>query len=482
LTLGYFIGGKLSRFKKTSDNLLIFLLALAAISFASLPSISPKILLWTIDMGMDLGLIYAPILILGVPLIALGATTPILIKKLSNKESSGSYVSGMVYGVSTIGGVAATFLVGFWIVPKWGIVNPIMCCSVLIFLFSSYLLGIRKHLGKLIILGMIMTTTILLGLKKDKVPFDGRRFETLMKTSGFLGELKIMDLKINQHEIGLQTLRSLYVNNIKQTNIIVEQRISDWFYLHMMSSMASLKPAGSNALLLGFGAGSMADELTRLQFNVDAVEYDERLPQIARDYFFFEDRNINIIVDDARHYIETTNKQYDVILIDLLKAESQPSYIFTLECLSKVKTLLAQTGLLIINFQGNGDTEFELVHNSIFQTIRASGFEVSYWQTPPNHTGNFNSFKDVIYIATKVAFSSEFITLDRSNECCKKRNILNFIKSNPYSNAFDPYAPYIIFKDDNPILESLNKSAIMQWRNTMLRQAGINFITGEGIL
>ena len=83
LTLGYFIGGKLSKFKKVSDDLLLFLLGISAISFGLLPSISPSVLLWTIDLGMQLGLIYAPLIILGIPLIALGATTPIIIKKLN---------------------------------------------------------------------------------------------------------------------------------------------------------------------------------------------------------------------------------------------------------------------------------------------------------------------------------------------------------------------------------------------------------------
>ena len=121
----------------------------------------------------------------------------------------------------------------------------------------------------------------------------------------------------------------------------------------MVSTICSSKPAGSDVLLLGFGGGSVANELTRLDLKVDAVEIDKRMYQIAKDYFKFNPKNTNFIVDDARHYLKTAKKKYDVIIFDMIKGEVQPPYALTRESFSEGLKLLKPGGQLLVNFQGH---------------------------------------------------------------------------------------------------------------------------------
>ena len=60
--------------------------------------------------------------------------------------------------------------------------------------------------------------------------------------------------------------------------------------------------------------------------------------------------NVNVIVDDARHYLEETDKKYDLILFDVYRGEAPPPHVFTLESLTKTKSLLNDNGLIIVNF------------------------------------------------------------------------------------------------------------------------------------
>ena len=69
---------------------------------------------------------------------------------------------------------------------------------------------------------------------------------------------------------------------------------------------------------------------------------------MASDYFGLSP-SVNVIVDDARHYIETTKKKYDLIFFDVFRGEIQPAHVLSRECFAKSKTLLNENGLMVVN-------------------------------------------------------------------------------------------------------------------------------------
>ena len=98
-----------------------------------------------------------------------------------------------------------------------------------------------------------------------------------------------------------------------------------------------------------WGGGTILRQLKRNLFEVDVVEIDERMEFVAKEYFGIADDN-NIVIDDARHYIKTTDKKYDVIIYDLYHSETPPIHLMTGEAFSEISSRLNENGILAINF------------------------------------------------------------------------------------------------------------------------------------
>ena len=116
-----------------------------------------------------------------------------------------------------------------------------------------------------------------------------------------------------------------------------------------------------NVLVLGAGSGTdVAAALKHGAIHVDAVEIDPVIVQLGREYHPdrpYSDPRVNVIIDDARHFLRTTTKKYDLVvfaLIDSLTLQSSfsgvrlESYMFTEEAFQAVRDRLAPNGLLVV--------------------------------------------------------------------------------------------------------------------------------------
>jgi spermidine synthase len=230
--------------------------------------------------------------------------------------------------------------------------------------------------------------------------------------------------------------------------------------------MCSTKPAGSDALLLGFGGGSVANELTRLNLNIDAVEIDNRMYQIAQDYFLFNPKNTNFIVDDARHYLKTSKKKYDVIIFDMIKGEVQPPYALTKESFTESRKILKPGGMLLVNFQGHFYDEEGLPFRSIVETLKAAGFKNTQY-----HVQNIQKDSPADFIIVGSVEIPE-VNLD-PNRLTTASMEQPFVQDllNGYTGLISDVGngDALVFTDDLPILEHINLKSIVEWRKAMIK-------------
>jgi SAM-dependent methyltransferase len=116
-----------------------------------------------------------------------------------------------------------------------------------------------------------------------------------------------------------------------------------------------------NVLVLGAGSGTdVAAALRHGAKHVDAVEIDPVIVRLGRQYHPdhpYSDPRVTVITDDARHFLRTTTKKYDLVvfaLIDSLTMQSSfsgvrlESYMFTEESFRAVRERLAPNGLLVV--------------------------------------------------------------------------------------------------------------------------------------
>jgi SAM-dependent methyltransferase len=116
-----------------------------------------------------------------------------------------------------------------------------------------------------------------------------------------------------------------------------------------------------NVLVLGAGSGTdVAAALKHGAKHVDAVEIDPVIVRLGRQHHPdrpYSDPRVTVVTDDARHFLRTTTRKYDLVvfaLIDSLTMQSSfsgvrlESYMFTEESFRAVRDRLAPDGLLIV--------------------------------------------------------------------------------------------------------------------------------------
>jgi spermidine synthase len=147
------------------------------------------------------------------------------------------------------------------------------------------------------------------------------------------------------------------VNNIfHQSMAPVEQKeyFYQWPYMVFGDTF-------ENVLVLGAGSGTdVAAALRHGARHVDAVEIDPVIVRLGRQYHPdhpYSDPRVTVVTDDARHFLRTTTKKYDLVvfaLIDSLTMQSSfsgvrlESYMFTEESFRAVRDRLAPNGLLVV--------------------------------------------------------------------------------------------------------------------------------------
>jgi SAM-dependent methyltransferase len=284
----------------------------------------------------------------------------------------------------------------------------------------------------------------------------------LYRSEGILGQLTVVESRAGEHA------RSLFLNQIPQTFVNPDKLpASLWKYPHRIAMIASIKPVNSKALLIGLGGGSIAMELKKMGFSVDAVELDKRIPELAEKYFGFEPHGINVYVDDGRHFIRTSDKKYDLVVIDVLNGEIQPHHMFTMESFAEIKRILEPDGILIINNQGFLLGEHGTGARSVYKTLAESGFKVKYF-----FAGDEDHSADIHFIASPSDFSIFFDPSEKINACCKDypvdyQSLVITIEVIAADNELDLHDAEIL-TDDKPALVAMYNYSNEVWRsNTM---------------
>jgi len=436
LMSGYYLGGYVSsNYKKI--EIIFWIMLVAGLLLTLTPIVSSFILPLTIQLDILPGTVISLLCFLFVPLMLFGATSPLIINTLTNQAKESGKSSGNVYAVSTLGGIIVTFTIGFYTFPRFGITLTLYVYGLLVILTSVILFIVTKTF-KIRSLIIIIIAVLTLSFQNDIT-----NKEIIYRSEGILGEIKVVDRRIqNQDDKTSKVFRELMVNNISQTFMDLEfPNKSYWDYVNMLSGNIISFKNGNKALLLGLGGGTLYKQLINNNIQVDIVELDERIEMLAKKYFFI-DSDVEVIIDDARHFINTTENKYDIIIYDLYHSETPPVHLLTKEAFQEIKKRLNKGGILTINFYGFITGSNGKAARSIYKTLQDQNFDIKLLATPgPEESRN------LIFICKKEPFEEKII------------NDQNEIKVTEIE-----IQDALILTDDKPILEHMYLEAALMWR------------------
>jgi len=379
LMCGYYAGGWLSG-KFRTRAAIFFILAAAGALLIAMPALSQWVMGATLEMPVRSGATLSLAFYMFPPLFLMGMSSPVVIHLLNERTETSGKTAGSVYAISTLGGILATFLLGFYLMPWLGLRLPAFAFgAILLVLSAAGLIVHRRATAAAVTAAILILGALGLG-RHDNTSSETARVVEIQE--GMLGQIKVADIT-GQDDDGAPThTRLLLVNNITQTLMNLDrpdQSMSEYIFAY--GAALSIFPRGSKALALGLGGGALVRHFDRFGFDTDIVEIDPRIRDVAMRHFGIgKDRPV--LIDDARHFLNTTDKKYDVIALDLFASESPPSDVLSLEGLKLARKCLRPGGVLAINFTGRLHEPQGRVSRSLIRTLREAGFHVKALRMP----------------------------------------------------------------------------------------------------
>jgi predicted membrane-bound spermidine synthase len=435
LALGYFYGGWISDKSKNSQKKLEQILVLAALFILVMPVLSYYVVPRISYLPFLLGVVLSTFALLFLPVFFLGATSPLFILLQTSEKVSSGKASGTVYAISTAGGILSTFLCGFYLIPVLGLTICLISFGLILFIATIFVFKVLKPVQLLCV-----AACIYLNFQFIKAPVNVE-----FKTDSVLGHLEVKTIPSKNSD----SVRLLTINNIVQTemNLTTKQSVSEYVKIidTLITSINNTSTTLSvtdqkQALVLGLGGGLAANLLVSKNYSVDGVEFDNRIIDAAKQYFYLN-KSVNAVCADARYFLNHCTKKYDVVLVDIFKAEEQPSHVLTWQSLEQLKNNLTKNAIILINWHGYISDNKGLGTTILCNTLTKAGFNVQL-----NSMSKDENYRNIVFVASLHPITPCNYQL---TETLSKCDLIN--------------------TDNYPLLEKYNASANKTWRSNYLR-------------
>lgn len=147
---------------------------------------------------------------------------------------------------------------------------------------------------------------------------------------------------------------------------------TDFEYPSYFHLALALKPDAAKTLAIGLGGGTVVKRMWRdyPAMHIDAVELDPEVADVAHRYFELpDDGRIRVFIDDGRHFLETSDDLYDIVIIDAFDGDVVPPQLTDAGFMRRVRDHLAPDGVLTYNFMGtvsgNAVAPFRALHGKL---------------------------------------------------------------------------------------------------------------------
>lgn len=349
LSLGYWLGGKTAD-KKPDLKILASIIFLAGGAIAATIFFKDIILVFIaqISLILEIKSVIAALILFAPASILLGFVTPYAVKlKLSTLEDTGKTV-GRLYALSTVGSIFGTFLAGFFLIPFVGSTRTLYIIGATLFALSLFLAPFAVTRNKVMLLLLFFGG---IGINEAKNFY-------LYKTHDFheidtaYSNARIFTGK--EDETGREIRYLMIDPNYVQSAMYLDTGKPATKYIRFYHLLRHYKPNFQKTLIIGGAGYSFPREYLEKYpaAEIDVVEIDAQMTEIARQYFRLEDDpRMKIFHEDGRTFLNRAEaNQYDVILVDAFGSQYNiPFQITTIEAVSEIKRLLIPNGVVIFN-------------------------------------------------------------------------------------------------------------------------------------
>lgn len=277
-----------------------------------------------------------------VPAVFMGFLFPLGLKIYAHDVHRIGDKAGKILFSNTAGCVLGSLLTGFVLIPFVGLWNTTLIL-VNLSLALALVLSLRvrdfsrANWAALLVVGVAANLLVFSDSKTFHKQVQG--LDVLYYAEGLSGTVSVL---------GNEQYRGVFVDgqNVSGTDPVL---VADSKMLAHLPLLLADDP--KTGLTVGYGTGTTSGSMRTHGIAVDAVEIEEKIIEAAPffsqvNHRSYEDPGLNIVMDDARNYIDVVGAKYDVIVTDVtnLKYKRNP-YLYTREYFRIMQDALAEKGI-----------------------------------------------------------------------------------------------------------------------------------------
>ena len=416
-------------------------------------------------------------IVLLIPTLMFGAAFPLVAAVYAQRSAESGRDVGVVYAVNTVGGVLGSFFGGFVLLPILGTqmtIAAMSICGILVAISIAIPLAEKRMQiavpvgGFFLVIAAVVVYSPWNPLLIDAGPYWLRypnaasMIESQMsKTLHYYREGVNVNVSVTGSPVEPDTIT---INGKPMASTLLTDVANQYLLGHLPML---LHPDPRDSMVIGLGAGMTFSALVRHGGPTDVIEISPEVVGGAR-YFAKHNRavldqpNANIIFDDGRNYLITTQKKYDVITEDPLDPFFMGSgYLYDIEHFQNARRALKPGGIMC-------------QYLPLYQLgLEESRIIVKTFNEVFPHVTAWFAFNDILLIG-----SEEPVVLDYDvlRERIRQPEIAQDLREIGIDNEFDFLANYLFDEtlipeigsglplntDDYPIIEFLAPRSVLR--------------------
>jgi len=341
LALGYWLGGKLAD-RRPSPRLLGALVLAAGLDVAILPFVTDPILgiaaegLDELSAGAVIGSFFATLLLFAPPVFVLGMVSPFAIRLAIDSVSSAGEVAGRLYALSTAGSLLGTFLPALVTIPLVGTQRTLVGSAAVLAVSATALLGRRWAVAAVAVAALLAVPTGVVKASEGRILFEE---ESRYQFVQVVERGDVRRLYLNE---------GIAVHSLYRPDTVLTGGVWDTFLV----LPALLDAAPRTIAVLGNAGGTIARAYGEFwpRTRIDGVEIDPAVSEAGRRFLgMSENPRLRVIDADARPFLRSTNRRYDMVFVDAYHQPYVPFYLATREFFELVHERLSDVSLVALN-------------------------------------------------------------------------------------------------------------------------------------
>lgn len=336
LSLGYWIGGKVAdRRGYMIDVARLCLLAALTVIWMMLQYHS--VIAWVAEVFDDPRMqgVIASLFLFAPTSFLLGMLSPYLAKlNVRSLTTTGQSVASLS-ALNSVGGIVGTFVAGFILFGYMGSHETLALVAVLMIAVSWLAAPTVQTRSRGILTALLIVTVLLSSVSSARalsIDTPSARYE-IQDVSG----MRLLATGPYAAQSGIYTAQP--------------DRLAFWYTQQIADVVAHAGSRGS-ILILGGGAFTLPQYLAHKYPSsaIDVVEIDPELATIARKHFGYDDpKNVTMFFTDARTYVNQTDKQYDIVIVDVYGDAHVPFTLLTREFGDRIQAITKPDGVVAAN-------------------------------------------------------------------------------------------------------------------------------------